>query len=191
MRSAPLPYILEDRSGIYNDSDFDDIYDRLFLRIAESSHDAETSVLMIYDMGRRSSRRRDSRHFDRHPAVVLEFGTNGTPGNIHFMEPPAAFTIPMYQYLRKTTIFGSSLFRRFKGSDGREYRWNYRSTEGQEWSCVTGANNLVAHYNLKRPDVPAFYVSGNVLTIHESYSHLAMELLASLTIMRHIAQHNL
>jgi hypothetical protein len=106
MRSAPLPYILEDRSGIYNASDFDDIYDRLFLRIAESSHDAETSVSMIYDMGRRSSRRPDSRHFDRQPAVVLDFGANGKLGNVHFMQPPAACSLPMYQYLRKTTIFG-------------------------------------------------------------------------------------
>ncbi|KIM75548.1 hypothetical protein PILCRDRAFT_13465, partial [Piloderma croceum F 1598] len=51
MRSAPLHYILEDGSGVYDDSDFGDMYDRLFLRIAESSRDAETSVLMIYDVG--------------------------------------------------------------------------------------------------------------------------------------------
>jgi hypothetical protein len=77
--------------------------------------------------------------------------------------------------------------------------------------CVTRENHLVAHYALKPPDVPAFHVSGNMLTIHESYSHLAigkvillilrtfpdimllpaLELFASLTIMRHIAQYNL
>jgi hypothetical protein len=106
MRSAPLHYILEDRSGVYNDSDFEDIYDRLFLRIAESSRDAETSILMIYDMGRRSSRRRDSRHFERQPSVVLDFGTNGKLGNVHFMQPPAGHSLPMHQYLRKTTLFG-------------------------------------------------------------------------------------
>ena len=106
MRSAPLPYILEDRTGVYNASDFDDIYDRLFLRIAESSHDAESSVSMIYDMGKRSSRRPDSRHFDRQPTVVLDFGPNGALGSVHFMQPPASCSLPMYQYLRKTTIFG-------------------------------------------------------------------------------------
>ena len=106
MRSASLHYVLEDRSGVYNDSDFEDIYDRLFLRIAEPSRDAETSILMIYDMGRRSSRRRDSRHFDRQPSVVLDFGTNGKLGSIHFMQPPGGHSLPMYQYLRKTTIFG-------------------------------------------------------------------------------------
>jgi len=191
MRLAPLPYILEDRSGVYNSSDFDDIYDRLFLRIAESSRDAESSVSMIYDMGRRSSRRPDSRHFDRQPSVVLDFGPNGKLGNVHFMQPLAACSLPMYQYLRKTTIFGGSLSRRFRGSDGREYRWSHRSIEGQEWTCTTAENHLVAHYNLKSPGVPAFHVSGNVLTINESFSQLATELLASLTIMRHIAQHNL
>jgi hypothetical protein len=109
MISAPLPYILEDRSGVYNASDFDDIYDRLFLRIVESSHDAKPSVLMIYDMGRRSSRRRDSRHLDRQPSVVLEFGSNGALGNVHFIQPPTASSLPMYQYLRKTTIFGGQV----------------------------------------------------------------------------------
>jgi len=99
MISAPLPYVLEDRSGVYNASDFDDIYDRLFLRIVESSHDAKTSVSMIYDMGRRSSRRRDSRHLDRQPSVVLQFGSNGALGNVHFMRSPAASSLPMHQYL--------------------------------------------------------------------------------------------
>jgi len=191
MISAPLPYVLEDRSGVYNASDFDDIYDRLFLRIVESSHDAKTSVSMIYDMGRRSSRRRDSRHLDRQPSVVLQFGSNGALGNVHFMRSPAASSLPMHQYLRKATIFGGSLSRRFKGSDGREYRWSHRSVEGQEWSCFTNENHLVANYALKPPGVPAFHVSGNSLTIDESFSDLAIEMFTSLTIMRHIAQYNL
>jgi len=190
MRTESLPYVLEDRSGVYNDSDFEDIYDRLFLRIAESSRDAGASISMIYDMGRRSSRKRDSRHFDRQPAVVLEFGGNNALGIVHFRQPLTVFSLPMYQYLRKTTIFGGSLSRRFKGSDGQEYRWNYRSVEGQEWSCFTN-DHLVAHYSLRRPGVPAFHVSGNTLTLHESYVHMAIEIFASLTIMRHIAQYNL
>lgn len=191
MRSQPFPYILEDRSALYNASDFDDIYDRLFLRIAESSREAGKSVLSIYDMGRRSSRRQDSRHLDRQPSVILEFGHNGALGTIHFIQRPATTSMTMHQYLRKTTIFGGSLSRRFKGSDGHEYRWSHRTVQGQEWSCFTSDNNLVAHYSLKPPDVPAFYVSGNTLTIHESLSYMAIEILTSLTIMRHIAQHNL
>lgn len=86
--------------------------------------------------------------------------------------------------------------------------------------CTTGVENyLVAHYDLKPPDVRAYGVSGNNLTIYESFIHLSVgewrlamllvdlapnshlssfsaivlpsELLASLIIMRHIAQHNL
>jgi len=190
MRGDPLHYVLEDRYAVYNESDFDDIYDRLFIRIAESSRDAETAVSMIYDMGRRSTRRRDTRHFERQPSVVLEFGSNGALGTIRFMQPTRSSPMSMYQYLRKTSIFGGSLSRRFKGSDGHEYRWNYRTVQGQEWSCLDVDNHIIAHYNLKPPGVPAYQVSGNTLTIHESFIDLAIEIFASLTIMRHIALNN-
>jgi len=182
---------MEDRFGLYNASDFDDIYDRLFLRVVQSPQHSQKSMSMIYNMGRRSSRKHDSRHLDRQPAVVLEFGANGTLGNIHYMNPPAALSLTMHQYLRKTTIFGGSLSRRFTGSDGEDYRWSYRSVDGQEWSCVNSESHLVAHYALKPLGVPAYHVSGNMLTIHEPFSHLAIEILASLTIMRHIAYYNL
>ncbi|KAF5358768.1 hypothetical protein D9758_008570 [Tetrapyrgos nigripes] len=86
----------------------------------------------------------------------------------------------------------SSLFRKFIGSDGREYRWSHRTTPGQEWTLTTGTENyLVAHFDLKPPDVRAYDVSGNTLTVHEAFIHLSVEILATLTIMRHIAQHNL
>jgi len=172
-------------------SDFDDIYDRLFLRVAESPKHSKECVSTIYNMGRRSSRKRDSCHLDRQPAVVLEFGANGTLGNIHYLQPPATFSLPMHQYLRKTTIFAGSLSRKFKGLDGKDYRWSYRSIEGQEWSCISSENHLVAHYVLRPLDAPAYHVSGNILTIHEAFSHLAIEIFASLTIMRHIAHCNL
>ncbi|KAF7981794.1 hypothetical protein HWV62_15283 [Athelia sp. TMB] len=106
MRSSPLPYLLEDRSAHPTSSDFDDIYDRLFLRIAEASRDTESTVTMIYDMGRRSARKRDSRHYDRPPSAVLEFGTDGALGHIRLMQPPALLSLPMNQYLRKTAIWG-------------------------------------------------------------------------------------
>ena len=109
MRGDPLHYVLEDRYAVYNESDFDDIYDRLFIRIAESSRDAETAVSMIYDMGRRSTRRRDTRHFERQPSVVLEFGSNGALGTVRFMQPTRSSSMSMYQYLRKTSIFGGQV----------------------------------------------------------------------------------
>jgi hypothetical protein len=78
-------------------------------------------------------------------------------------------------------------------SDGREYKWGYRVIEGQEWSvsgckqpiefelslisgeqCTTMDNILVAHYDLKPPDVRTFDVSGNNLTIYQHFFHLTL-----------------
>lgn len=95
---GPLPIILEDRSGQYDASDFDDIYDRLFLRIAPS----ENQTNRIYNMGTRSSHKPDSRHVERQPSVVLDFGA----GSIHFLRVSRPFSLPIQQYLRRTAIFG-------------------------------------------------------------------------------------
>ncbi|KAH7922882.1 hypothetical protein BV22DRAFT_1016424 [Leucogyrophana mollusca] len=191
-----MPYVLEDRTGVMAMSDFDDIYDRLFLRVTPHPHppDGNNNVWAIYTMGRRSSRHNDARHLDRHPSVILEFATGpgGGLGTVHFVQPPAAsLSIPMSRYLRKTALFGGSLYRKFTGSDGQEYRWLYKGMDGHEWTCLTGENFLVAHYNLRSSNMPAFNVSGNTLTINEAFAHLSIDIMASLTIMRYIAEHNL
>src|ERR1700751_1312485 len=103
-----LPYILEDRTGLVAGSDFDDIYDRIFLRVAKapSSHQGETSTLMVYKMSQRASRRRDSLPFHSNPAIILEFGRNGALGNISFprRNGNGESQIPISQYLRKTSL---------------------------------------------------------------------------------------
>ncbi|KAF9059770.1 hypothetical protein BDP27DRAFT_1385689 [Rhodocollybia butyracea] len=188
MYSGPLPYIFEDRTGQLYGSDFDDMYDRLFYRVARDPHQTST---MIYDMGRRASRHRDSLPFQRSPIVILDFENDYSLGKICYARNNDA-SIPMNRYLKKTSIFGGSLSRKFTGSDGREYRWSYRSMRGQEWTCMTGPENfIVAHFDLKPADVQVYDVSGNTLTIFEQFIPLSVEILASLTIMRHIALHNL
>ncbi|KAJ7580255.1 hypothetical protein C8J56DRAFT_278571 [Mycena floridula] len=184
-----LPYVFEDRTGSTTLSDFDDIYDRLFFRIARVER---TTSTLIYDMPRRASRHRDSQVFQRPPLISLDFMPDESLGTItlfHLNPLP----IPMGRYLRKSSfMFGGSLSRKFLGSDGREYKWNHRVVAGQEWTCTTVAENYaVAHFDLKPPDVHVYKVSGNNFTISESFIHLAPELLATLTIMRHIAQYNL
>ncbi|CCM03250.1 uncharacterized protein FIBRA_05376 [Fibroporia radiculosa] len=193
MINKTLPYFFEDRSGQYTSSDFDDIYDRLYFRVAPPDHhvtskDSE-STLMVFNTGRRSSSHRDHRPPKRSPSVILDFGPQGALGKISFVG--SSIVLPMNQYLKKTSMFGSSLSRRFRASDGEEYRWSYRSIEGQEWSCVDSRNYIVAHYNLKPPEKPVFSTSGNILTIYEAYANISVDILASLTIMRHIATHHL
>ncbi len=108
MINKALPYYLEDRSGQYTGSDFDEIYDRLFLRVArpssaQSAHFPAESTLMVYNTGRRSSSQRHSRPPQREPAVVLEFGPNGALGTVSFVQ--SGVSMPMGQYLRKTSMF--------------------------------------------------------------------------------------
>ncbi|KAI0640614.1 hypothetical protein C8Q79DRAFT_930518 [Trametes meyenii] len=189
MINRPLPFFLEDRSGHYISSDFDEVYDRVFLRVArpppsQAAHFAETT-LMVYDTRRRSSSRRHSRPPPREPSVILEFGPNGSLGTISFVG--SSVSLPMSQYLRKTSMFAGPLSRKFTGSNGEEYRWIYRGVKEHEWSCVDSRDYVVAHYTLKPPEKPAYNTSGNMLTIYEPFTHMAVEILSSLTIMRHLA----
>ncbi|RDX48508.1 hypothetical protein K466DRAFT_308161 [Polyporus arcularius HHB13444] len=190
MINKALPFYLEDRSGQYTGSDFDEIYDRLFLRVArpspaQSAHFPAESTLMVYNTGRRSSSQRHSRPPQREPAVVLEFGPNGALGTVSFVQ--SGVSMPMGQYLRKTSMFAGSLSRKFAAANGEEYRWIHRAVKGHEWSCVDSRDYIVAHYSLKPPEKPAYNTSGNMLTIYEPFTHLALEILTTLTIMRYLA----
>ncbi|KAI0246771.1 hypothetical protein BJV78DRAFT_1277097 [Lactifluus subvellereus] len=187
----PSAYFFEDRTGVLAGSDFDEVYDRAFLRVSSTPQRTRTAGLMIYDMGQRSTSLsdRDGRHFYREPVIVLDFGPKGALGTVHFTK--GSVSIPMHQYLRKVSLFSGSLFRKFTASDGKEYKWSHHTFAEQEWTCLDAENFLVAHYSLKPPDRPAYGTSGNVLTVYEPFAHLSIELLASLSIMRHIAQNNL
>jgi hypothetical protein len=73
--------------------------------------------------------------------------------------------------------------------------------------CISEENYLIAHYDLRQPHMPAYGVSGNTLTVHESFCHLSIgrllfsipgkwltltsDIMTSLLIMRYIAEHNL
>ncbi len=40
--------------------------------------------------------------------------------------------------------------------------------------CVDSRDYIVAHYSLKPPEKPAYNTSGNMLTIYEPFTHLAL-----------------
>jgi len=187
----PSAYFFEDRTGVLTGSDYDEVYDRAFMRVSSTPQRTRNAGLMVYDMGQRSTSLgdRDRRHFYREPVIVLDFGPRGALGTVRFTK--GSVSIPMHQYLRKVSLFSGSLFRKFTASDGKEYKWGHHMVPEHEWTCLNVDNFLVAHYNLKPVDRPAFGTSGNVFTVYEPFAHLSSELLASLTIMRHIAQNNL
>ncbi|EKM58837.1 uncharacterized protein PHACADRAFT_248932 [Phanerochaete carnosa HHB-10118-sp] len=196
MLNRTLPFYLEDRTGQLSESDFDDMYDRVFLRLAPPqpaaapqfsrsfssssassalSYDSSASspesaaaaaapsdprTVAIYNTGRRSSTReylsgrRTSRSLPR-PAVVLEFGRHGALGAVVFdlAGKGPERKVQMGQWLRKTGMFSGcvcrvralvglglmarvaarSLSRKFVASDGHEYRWIRRPSDGTEW----------------------------------------------------------
>jgi hypothetical protein len=103
---APLPYVLEDRTGLSTHSDYDDQYDRVFLRVAPSS--SAPNTLNIYAMPQRASRHRDALPFDRPPAVVLDFNRTGRElGTVSFAQKGGVYAaMGMSKYLRKNAMFG-------------------------------------------------------------------------------------
>lgn len=99
----PPPYILEDRTGLNTATDFDDLYDRIFFRIARVP---DRTTTMIYSMNIRGSRHRDSLPFTREPIVILDFMPDERLGDISYVRRPSNFSMPMQRYLRKTSLFG-------------------------------------------------------------------------------------
>jgi hypothetical protein len=115
---APPPFILEDRTGLLTTSDFDDIYDRLFLRVAEHAtpmHRLSSSppttqshrTLLVFDMNHRWSPRRDSHssHSQRPPRAVMQFGAHDALGTVEFALAGFETTMHMTKYLQKTSMF--------------------------------------------------------------------------------------
>ncbi|KAH8824330.1 hypothetical protein DL96DRAFT_1712612 [Flagelloscypha sp. PMI_526] len=186
--SRSVPFVFEDRTAVNADTDLDDLYDRLFFKVARMTAPSPTTTT-IYEMRHRASRHRDRIEFSGLPTVNLQFAPDENLGVVTFLRTNVSFE--MARYLRKTSMWGSSLSRKFTGSDGHEYKWSWRTVQGHEWTCTSQDNRLVAHYNLKTPQERAYDRSGNSLTIYENYQHLIIELLASFTIMRHIALYSL
>lgn len=67
MINRTLPYYLEDRTGLHTSSDFDDVYDRLYLRVSTSSSSLAPSPP---NMSRSSSSSSTSSLSSPHPASL-------------------------------------------------------------------------------------------------------------------------
>ncbi|KAI9571190.1 hypothetical protein HD554DRAFT_2017535 [Boletus coccyginus] len=174
-----MPYLLEDKTGKLSGSDFVDMNDRLRLCVRCTAQAPTHTAYMIHNA--------THGHDSSNPLIALAFGANNSLGTITIR---SGAPVPMDQYLAKLSPLGSSRTRKFIGSDGQEYRWSWRSIKGHEWTCTNKSQYLVAFYSLKVAGEPDYLgSSGCMLTIDEAYPHLAAEVLASLTIMRHIAAH--
>jgi len=87
-------YMLEDRTGQLDGSDFEDVHDRIRLTL-RCTQDAQThTVYMIYD------RTRTAAFNFNNPLAVLDFGPNGRLGTVSFK---TGVHMPMIQYLVKVS----------------------------------------------------------------------------------------
>jgi len=188
------PFMFEDQTGDVDNTEYADLWDRMTLGVSSfpgpSTPQAPpgSKTLRILELSGRSMRHGFSTAYpNSEAAAVLEFGAGGALGAVRFAWEGAKQ--PMSQWLHKTRVskFGKSpICRRFKCSDGQMYTWTFVGKIDCEWHCTTENDYNVARYTLKVPHEPAYRSSGRVLTIEEAYAPFAVELLAALTIMRHL-----
>ncbi|KAF7319146.1 hypothetical protein HMN09_00251000 [Mycena chlorophos] len=186
-----LPYILEDRTGtLSSGSEFVDIHDRLHLTIRCTA----PRSFMLYNGPPPTGLACPTLP---HPLAAMQFvgGRNSglELGTISFQGVP----LPMRMYLVKPpgpAVEGRNtrLVRRFVASDGQQYQWSRKVQPNQEWTCTNHRDYIIASYSLKTPGEPEYPdSSGCILEIAEQFGALAPEILASLWIMRHIADHDM
>ncbi|CAK5267023.1 unnamed protein product [Mycena citricolor] len=188
-----IPYILEDTTGNFNESDFVDINGRMHLRVQCTAKDTQHTFYMIYNT--HHSLTPGSAAIPL-PVAGLEFGPQHALGTINF----ASRGMPMRKYLVRPETKAASLgissgghrVRQFRASDGQVYQWARRIKMNQEWTCTNLNGYIIASYSLKPPGEPTYpNSSGCILDIAEQFGGLAVEILASLLIMRHIVAYDL
>ncbi|KAF9050608.1 hypothetical protein BJ165DRAFT_1366943 [Panaeolus papilionaceus] len=182
-----IPIFLEDRSGSLSGSDFIDIHDRMRLIYRRRRRDSSDSQsAFTYDIFDATSNCADAFTV---PVATLTFGPNNELGTIAFKNSQP---MRMDRYLSQVNEIAGSKLRRFFASDGNEYRWGYRVTDDNEWTATNSSGEIVSYYSLKSPGEPQYpNSSGCMLSVEESWGHLACEMLATVMIMRHIAKYNM
>ncbi|EJD00716.1 uncharacterized protein FOMMEDRAFT_110000 [Fomitiporia mediterranea MF3/22] len=206
MTTMGIPFLLEDRTGDVLNTEYDELYDRMFFGVTSApspsaivsptspSRPSSRSVtIKIFELGSRTSSARGGLNFGRDPVVILDFATAPSSaahggfdvlGTILFVRQ--SVSMPMEKWIRKK---GAGTC--FACSDGETYIWTYRANNETEWTCTTSTGYVVAEYNLRTPYEPKYASSsGNVFSVYESYGHIATELLASLTIVRYMQRCN-
>ncbi|KAI0769422.1 hypothetical protein BD413DRAFT_477951 [Trametes elegans] len=182
MTTFGLPFFLEDTTGRLSGSEFVDLHNRMHLSLKQTLRDAHHAAYVIYDLSSRASR-----GGLLVPLATLDFGSNNALGTVKIGDGDH---VSMNQYLVKSGGYVSKS-RKFRASDGQDYRWTLQA-DG-DWQCTNAKNGYhIATYSMKPAGEPQYASSsGCMLTVEEAYPHLVGELLASLTIVRHIEQHNL
>lgn len=101
---CPLPLTFEDRTAGLSNTDFDDIYDRMFFHVKRVPGSCTTK---IFEMHFPASRHRGNVPPNRGPVIQLDFLPDEYLGTITFFKGPFKSTLNMSQYMKKISFFGS------------------------------------------------------------------------------------
>ncbi|CAE6421302.1 unnamed protein product [Rhizoctonia solani] len=181
-------FYLIDETGSLTSTQFRDVEDRLTVRLDCTMNRPERAVIMITVAGGTqshcvSARTQADFHGSISPDAVLDYGAKGVAlGSIQF----GRNAMHMDKYLRRSSMTSGS--RKFIGSDGMEYKWQSVG-DGNDWSLTNAAGYHVADYTRSDVLIPGRRTS--CLNICGSWIHLSVEIIASLTIMRHVAHYRL
>ncbi len=123
---AGIPFIFQDRTGQYLHTDFDEIYDRMFLSVKSSSSSAASAALQAHSPSRLAfpsfsgsapappvttrifnSGSRPRGHLPE-PAAILDFGPGGVPGTVLFVKEGLA--VQMADWVRSGGMLGRCVF---------------------------------------------------------------------------------
>lgn len=134
MTTFGIPYLLEDRTGDVLNTEFDELYDRMFFGVSVSASPASppsssSRTIKIFELGSRSgpSPRAGAYNFGRDPVVVLDFAPNGSLGTVLFVRQ--GVSMPMDQWMRT-----KAKARCFACSDGESYSWTHQANAETEWA---------------------------------------------------------
>ncbi|KAG8935611.1 hypothetical protein FRC02_007322 [Tulasnella sp. 418] len=177
-----LPLFLEDATGIITRTEFSDLYDRIHISIAPSS--SSTARVAI----------RSSARSCADCIIDLPQRIDSKSASITFA---GSQTIPIENYLKR--VRGAPAYspaRKFVASDSQSYTWAQSPSASPDpctstWTCkneVTG--QVIADYSFNDATITGSKCAA-ILTVEEGWNCLLVELLATLTIVRHIAKNKL
>lgn len=130
MTTMGIPYLLEDRTGDVLNTEFDELYDRMFFGVSSSPSSSAPSTartVKLFELGSRSAPSpRGNFNFGRDPVIVLDFAPNAL-GTVLFVRQ--GISMPMASWMKT-----KGPARCFACSDGESYSWTHQANDEAEWA---------------------------------------------------------
>lgn len=176
---------MNDSTAEITDTEFSELQDRRFLRIRTTLTRQDFKAVQVYDFGNVKPSLYSSDYHKLSVAVVVYFTSGSLIGTVKYEGWEAA--MPIENYLHRPSLMSFSDSRTFLMSDGQEYKWSNNPKLGHTWTCLTPQRYVAAYYDVRQEHAPEYPgTSGNVLSITRTATHLTVELVTTLMIVRYI-----